>query len=311
MTTAEAIAVEGLSRSFGEIDALDGVSFSIPRGIVFGFLGPNGAGKTTMIRVLLGLLEPTRGTARVLGCDVPRQAQHVRERTGALLEHAGLYERLNARQNLEFFGRIWKLPSSERAHRIRELLERMKLWDRCHETVGNWSRGMKQKLAVARALLHQPELVFLDEPTAGLDPVAAAELRTDLAGLSRGDGVTVFLTTHNLAEAEKLCDLVGVIAGGKLRALGTPDELRSQERGKELTVRGRNFASDLVTKLQSRPEVVQVKANALELKMKLEADADVTPIIREIVTSGADVEEVVRGKGSLEEFFIELMEESQ
>ena len=311
MTTAEAIAVEGLSRSFGEIDALDGVSFSIPRGIVFGFLGPNGAGKTTMIRVLLGLLEPTRGTARVLGCDVPRQAQHVRERTGALLEHAGLYERLNARQNLEFFGRIWKLPSSERAHRIRELLERMKLWDRCHETVGNWSRGMKQKLAVARALLHQPELVFLDEPTAGLDPVAAAELRTDLAGLSRGDGVTVFLTTHNLAEAEKLCDLVGVIAGGKLRALGTPDELRSQERGKELTVRGRNFASDLVTKLQSRPEVVQVKANALELKMKLEADADVAPIIREIVTSGADVEEVVRGKGSLEEFFIELMEESQ
>ena len=311
MTTAEAIAVEGLSRSFGEIDALDGVSFSIPRGIVFGFLGPNGAGKTTMIRVLLGLLEPTRGTARVLGCDVPRQAQHVRERTGALLEHAGLYERLNARQNLEFFGRIWKLPSSERAHRIRELLERMKLWDRCHEMVGNWSRGMKQKLAVARALLHQPELVFLDEPTAGLDPVAAAELRTDLAGLSRGDGVTVFLTTHNLAEAEKLCDLVGVIAGGKLRALGTPDELRSQERGKELTVRGRNFASDLVTKLQSRPEVVQVKANALELKMKLEADADVAPIIREIVTSGADVEEVVRGKGSLEEFFIELMEESQ
>lgn len=311
MTTAEAIAVEALSRSFGEIDALDGVSFSIPRGIVFGFLGPNGAGKTTMIRVLLGLLEPTRGTARVLGCDVPRQAQHVRERTGALLEHAGLYERLNARQNLEFFGRIWKLPSSERAHRIRELLERMTLWDRCHETVGNWSRGMKQKLAVARALLHQPELVFLDEPTAGLDPVAAAELRTDLAGLSRGDGVTVFLTTHNLAEAEKLCDLVGVIAGGKLRALGTPNELRSQERGKELTVRGRNFASDLVTKLQSRSEVVQVKANALELKLKLEADADVAPIIREIVTSGADVEEVVRGKGSLEEFFIELMEESQ
>ncbi len=309
MRDEPAIAVQEVCRTFGDIVALDQVTLTIPRGIVFGFLGPNGAGKTTMIRLLLGLLEPTGGTARVLGFDVPQDGRQVRERTGALLEHAGLYERLSARQNLDFFARIWRLGGAERNRRIAELLDRMSLLDRAHETVGNWSRGMKQKLAVARALLHRPELVFLDEPTAGLDPVAAAELRNDLAELSRGDGVTVFLTTHNLAEAEKLCDLVGVIANGRLKALGTPEQLRSQEKGKELTIRGRGFDGELLAQLQRRPDVVEVKTAIDGIKLRLESDAPVAPIVREIILGGADVEEVVRGKGSLEDFFIELMEE--
>ncbi len=309
MRDEPAIAVQEVCRTFGDIVALDQITLTIPRGIVFGFLGPNGAGKTTMIRLLLGLLEPTGGTARVLGFDVPQDGRQVRERTGALLEHAGLYERLSARQNLDFFARIWRLGGAERNRRIAELLDRMSLLDRAHETVGNWSRGMKQKLAVARALLHRPELVFLDEPTAGLDPVAAAELRNDLAELSRGDGVTVFLTTHNLAEAEKLCDLVGVIAKGRLKALGTPEQLRSQEKGKELTIRGRGFDRELLAQLQRRPDVVEVKTAIDGIKLRLESDAPVAPIVREIVSGGADVEEVVRGKGSLEDFFIELMEE--
>ena len=309
MRDEPAIAVQEVCRTFGDIVALDQITLTIPRGIVFGFLGPNGAGKTTMIRLLLGLLEPTGGTARVLGFDVPQDGRQVRERTGALLEHAGLYERLSARQNLDFFARIWRLGGAERSRRIAELLDRMSLLDRAHETVGNWSRGMKQKLAVARALLHRPELVFLDEPTAGLDPVAAAELRNDLAELSRGDGVTVFLTTHNLAEAEKLCDLVGVIAKGRLKALGTPEQLRSQEKGKELTIRGRGFDRELLAQLQRRPDVVEVKTAIDGIKLRLESDAPVAPIVREIVSGGADVEEVVRGKGSLEDFFIELMEE--
>ncbi len=193
-----------------------------------GFLGSNGAGKTTMIRLLLGLLTPSSGRAEVFGLDTRTAGDRIREQTGALLEHTGLYERLTAEENLEFYGRAWRMPRSERAARTRELLDHLGLWDRRHERVDTWSRGMKQKLAVARALLHHPQLIFLDEPTAGLDPVAAAALRDDLAKLTANDGCTVFLTTHNLAEAERLCALVGVINRGKLLAVGRPDELRAR-----------------------------------------------------------------------------------
>jgi ABC-2 type transport system ATP-binding protein len=203
--TDTAICTEGLSRHFGATRAVDGISLKVPKGIAFGFLGPNGSGKTTTIRLLLGLLEPTSGGATVLGYDVNRQTDQIRERTGALLEHNGLYERLSAEDNLEFYGRVYRLPTAERKARIKQMLSQMGLWERRRELVGTWSRGMKQKLAVARAMLHRPPLIFLDEPTAGLDPAAAAGLRDDLARLVDQEGTTVFLTTHNLAEAEKVC----------------------------------------------------------------------------------------------------------
>ena len=181
-----AIRTEHLTCDFGAVRALDDVSLEVPAGIVFGFLGPNGSGKTTTIRLLLGLLEPTGGHAAVLGLDTHTQAAAVRARCGALLEHDGLYERLSAAENLDYYGRIWRIPGPVRAQRIRELLDHVGLWERRADRVGTWSRGMKQKLAVARALLHQPEVVFLDEPTASLDPVAAAALREDLARLWAG-----------------------------------------------------------------------------------------------------------------------------
>src|SRR5947199_522825 len=197
------IRTEHLSRFFSTVKAVDDLTLEVPAGIVFGFLGPNGAGKTTTIHLLLGLLEPTRGQARVLGFDTRTQADAIRARSGALLEFAGLYERMSAQDNLDLYGRIYRMPSPERQARIKELLTHLDLWDRRRDLVGTWSRGMKQKLAVARALFHHPPLVFLDEPTAGLDPLAATALREDLAGLVAREGVTVFLTTHNLAEAEK------------------------------------------------------------------------------------------------------------
>jgi ABC-2 type transport system ATP-binding protein len=200
-----AIQSDGLSRSFGQLRAVDDLRLEVPRGIVFGFLGPNGSGKTTTIRLLLGLLEPSAGQARVLGFDLRTQADEIRARTGALLEHSGLYERLSAEDNLEFYGRVWRLPDDARRKRREELLGNLGLWDRRKEPVGTWSRGMKQKLAIARTLLHRPALIFLDEPTAGLDPIAAAALHKDLTALVVQERVTVFLTTHNLAEAEKLC----------------------------------------------------------------------------------------------------------
>ena len=210
-----AIRTSNLCRDFNSVHAVDSISLEIATGTVFGFLGMNGAGKTTTIRLLLGLLEPTGGSAEVLGFDVGTHADDVRQRSGALLENNGRAQRLSAEDNLEFYGRIWRMSKSDRLARIKELLTGIGLYDRRKEAVGQWSRGMKQKLAVARTLFHRPELVFLDEPTAGLDPVAAAALRDDLSSLAAREGVTIFLNTHNLAEAEKLCQRVGVINRGQ------------------------------------------------------------------------------------------------
>ena len=238
------IQTDHLVRNFGSTRAVDDLTLSVPSGIVFGFLGPNGSGKTTTIRLLLGLLEPDAGRAEVLGYDTRTQGDEIRQRTGALLEHTGLYERLSAEDNLEFFGRAAAMPAGERRRALEELLTDLGLWERRREAVGNWSRGMKQKLAVARALLHRPPLIFLDEPTAGLDPVAAAALRDDLQGLVQRQGVTVFLTTHNLAEAERLCAQVGVIREGRLLAVDTPARLRAgRGRGWRFTARGSAIGS--------------------------------------------------------------------
>jgi ABC-2 type transport system ATP-binding protein len=184
-----AIRTENLSCHFGEIRAVDDLSLQVPQGMIFGFLDANGSGKTTTIRLLLGLLEPKQGRAKVLEFDIRQQADRIREHAGALLEHTGLYERLRAEDNLEFYGHINRMPHSERQARIRELLTQFGLWERRHDRVGNWSRGMKQKLAVARALLHRPSVLFLDEPTVGLDPVAAAYLRKDISTLAEKDQV--------------------------------------------------------------------------------------------------------------------------
>lgn len=216
------IRIEHLSRFFGAVKALDDLSLEVPAGIVFGFLGPNGAGKTTTIHLLLGLLEPTTGWASVLGFDSRTQAEAIRARSGALLEFAGLYERMSAQDNLDLYGRIYHMPASARQARIKELLTHLDLWERRRDQVGTWSRGMKQKLAVARALFHHPPLVFLDEPTAGFDPMAAAALRDDLASLVAREEVTVFLNTHNLTEAEKLCAQVAVIRQGNCWRLALP-----------------------------------------------------------------------------------------
>ena len=162
-----AIATHGLTCRFGNLVAVDHLDLQVPRGIVFGFLGQNGAGKTTTIRMLLGLLEASEGSAEVLGFDIASRGQSIRERTGALMEHNGLYERMTAEENLEYFGRIYRLPPGERRQRIRELLTHMSLWERRNELVGTWSKGMRQKLAVMRSILHHPSLVFLDEPTSG------------------------------------------------------------------------------------------------------------------------------------------------
>jgi ABC-2 type transport system ATP-binding protein len=304
-----AIRAQGLTRNFGNVRALDDLTLEVPAGSVFGFLGPNGAGKTTTIRLLLGLIEPTEGRAEVLGFDTRTQGAEIRARTGALLEHSGLYERLSAEDNLRFYGRVAHMPKAQLEQRIQELLTHLGLWDRRKDTVVKWSRGMKQKLAIARPLLHRPGLVFLDEPTAGLDPVGAASLRDDLAGLASRQGATIFLTTHNMAEAEKLCSTVAVIRKGKLLAVGSPAELRMRGGGQRTEITGRGFSDALLATLKQQAGVSQASVERGQLILVMNDGASVAPLVSFIVREGGEVQEVRNSQGSLEDVFLTMMGE--
>lgn len=305
-----AIRATNLTRDFGNVRAVDALTLDVPAGIIFGFLGANGAGKTTTINLLLGLLEPTAGQAQVLGFDTRTQGGAIRERSGALLEFSGLYERLTAADNLDFYGRVWRLSAAERQARAKELLTHLGLYDRRDERVGAWSRGMKQKLAVARVLLHRPTLIFLDEPTAGLDPVAAAGLRDDLEGLVAREGVTVFLNTHNLPEAERLCHQVGVIRAGKLLTVGSPDLLRRETGRPQADVSGEGFTPDALAMLRARGDIVDAQVENGRLTLALASkQVSMAPIVAALVAAGVQIEEVRRGQASLEEVFMSLMEE--
>lgn len=299
----------GNGQGSGMVRAVDNLTLDIPEGIVFGFLGPNGSGKTTTIRLLLGLLEPTQGKAEVFGHDTRTASAAIREQTGALLEHSGLYERLSAEDNLQFYGRVARMETKERQARIQQLLTHMGLWDRRKETVATWSRGMKQKLAIARALMHRPRLIFLDEPTAGLDPVAAAALREDLAQLAVDDRATIFLTTHNLTDAEKLCEQVAVIRAGRLLAVGSPEQLRSRGGSVTAEIRAQNITPALISQVKARPEVVDMRPEKDYFVVELRNGAELTPIVTQLVMGGAQIEEARKTKASLEEIFLDLVEE--
>jgi ABC-2 type transport system ATP-binding protein len=209
-----------------EVEAVRGVSFEIAKGELFGLLGPNGAGKTTTIKMLITLLLPTSGTARVLGFDVAREAREVRKRIGYVFGgERGLYERLSGLDNLRYFAELYGVQPRVQKRRIQELVELVGLSGRESERVEGYSRGMRQRLHIARGLLHDPDVIFLDEPTIGVDPVGARELRATIASLA-GAGKTVLLTTHYMFEADALCDRIAVIAQGKIVAEGTPEALK-------------------------------------------------------------------------------------
>jgi ABC-2 type transport system ATP-binding protein len=303
-----AVRTMDLSKHFGVVHALDQVTLEIPRGIIFGFLGPNGSGKTTTIRLLLGLLEPTSGHAEVLGYSTLTQAAAIRQRAGALLEHCGLYERLSAADNLDLYARFWRLSPDARRARTKELLTDLDLWDRRGEIVAGWSRGMKQKLAIARALLHRPELVFLDEPTAGLDPIAAAALRDHLSRLATNEGVTVFLTTHNLAEAERLCALVGVVRGGRLLAVAPPSQLSATRDSPRIEITGSGLTDGMLAMLTACRGVTSARVDGRCLTVNLQRASDVPPTVGALVGAGFQVESVRNSAGSLEDVFQSLIE---
>ncbi|HPJ73378.1 MAG TPA: ABC transporter ATP-binding protein, partial [Methanoregulaceae archaeon] len=222
---AAVIEVSSLGKEFGGRRVVDNITFSVEKGEVFGYLGPNGAGKTTTMRILLGLLAPTSGFARVLASDLAVD-DRARGDVGVLMENNGLYERLSARENLEYFARLYGIERPK--DRVSELLEFTGLQDRSSEPVGNFSTGMKRKLGIARAILHEPEIVFFDEPTSGLDPEAQHMVRELILDLSKREGMTVFLNSHNLDEVQRICTRVAILHRGRIRAL---DSVRNLVRG--------------------------------------------------------------------------------
>ena len=226
-----AIEVEKLSRAFNGLQAVDNISFSVAAGEIFGFLGHNGAGKTTTIRMLSGQLLPSSGGARVAGCDVITEQRRLKPLIGVVSEHQNLYERMSGRENLEFAVRLY----GQNIRRVDEALEKVGLLDRAKDNVRNYSNGMKQRLLIARALLHRPQIIFLDEPTRGLDPVVGREIRRLIVDLSE-QGVTVFLTTHYMEEADQLCGRVAFLSEGRIVALDTPNNLKVAHGQKSVTV---------------------------------------------------------------------------
>ena len=218
----KAIEVRNLTRDYNGLRAVDDITLDVEPGEVFGFLGPNGAGKTTTIKVLTGQLRPTSGTARVVGCDVVEERERLKPNIGVVFEHQNLYERLSARDNLVFTARLYGMPKRH----VDEVLRQVGLAERARERVRQYSNGMKQRLLIARALLHEPQVLFLDEPTRGLDPHVARDIRGIVAELA-GRGVTVFLTTHYMEEADRLSDRVAIIDQGRIVALDKPEALKA------------------------------------------------------------------------------------
>jgi ABC-2 type transport system ATP-binding protein len=316
------IEVEGLTRRYRSrtgtfrrrtavVEALRGVSFEVERGELFGLLGPNGAGKTTMIKVLTTLLLPTSGTARVLGFDVRRQARQIRGRVGYVFGgDRGLYDRLSAYDNLRYFADLYKVPPRDRRQRIDQLLELVELKGRERERVETYSRGMRQRLHIARGLLHDPEILFLDEPTIGLDPVGARELRETIGSLHSA-GKTILLTTHYMYEADALCQRIAVIANGAFVATGTPSDLK-EVVGDHTIVEIETFgiADETVERLRRLPGVravgVETRDHAQVLLVQSAVGADVVrSLLNEL--SEADTGKVITREPTLEDAYVELV----
>ena len=304
-----ALAVRGLSKRFGDRVAFQDLTFEIGRGEVFGFLGPNGAGKTTTVRTLGTLLAPTSGSATVAGLPlVPENAVEIRRRIAIMPEAPGLYLKLTVVENLECFADLYEVLDP--GERIAAALGAVNLIDRSHDTCGTLSKGLRQRVALARALLSDPKVLFLDEPTAGLDPVAAREVHELIDGL-RKQGVTIFLTTHRLEEAERLCDRVAIL-NTTLRTIGRPDELRDQLFAKTITVRTLTPLADPGKIFGGLEAVDGWRADRAAGSYVLEvSDPSVAApaATRALVAAGADVLSIAESHHSLEDVYLELIAE--
>jgi ABC-2 type transport system ATP-binding protein len=304
------IEAEGLTKDFNDFRAVDNATFKVESGNVLAVLGPNGAGKTTIVRMLTSILKPTLGRASVVGYDVVAQPAQVRANVGVLTEQHGLYERMKPLDYLDFFGRIYKLPASERRRRALDLLERFGLADSVNKRLGEYSKGMKQKLALVRAMLHNPPALLLDEPTSAMDPQSAKQVRDAIVELRR-DRRTIILTTHNLSEAQTLADRIAVIRRGRIIANGTFAELLRRFVGEPLMEI--QFVRPLNGVAKDLADMVEIVDSAdCWLRFRTPDPQTTNPaILRRLAARGVDVVTLSEVQQSLETVYLQIVAEDE
>lgn len=305
------IKTQGLTKKFkigkkpeNELVAVNNLSLEVQHGEVFGFLGPNGAGKTTTVRMLTGLIRPTSGGAQVAGFELGKNDTDIRRNVGILTESPGMYERLSAEKNLAIFANLYDVPDVDKA--VNKYLSMLGLWERRHDAVGSFSKGMRQKLAVARALLHEPQVLFFDEPTTGLDPEAALVVRDFILEFKK-QGRTIFMTTHNLDEAEKLCDRVGIFKQSLL-ALDSPANLRQKLFGRKVVFHLGGVNPQWLPSINAVDGVSSVEQLENKLVVALASPEKTNPLItRLLVEQGADIQFIGEVRQSLEQVYLEML----
>jgi ABC-2 type transport system ATP-binding protein len=302
------IRTDGLTRRFGSVVAVKNLSLEVHKGEVFGFIGPNGAGKTTTVRMLCCLIAPTEGTAYIGDNEINRDPDslNIRQMVGLLPESPGLYERLSPYRNLDFFAQLYGVPQSKREERIKDLLKMLNMWKKRDEPVGTFSKGMKQKIAIARALVHDPEILFLDEPTSGLDPRAAKTVRDFLSDLRR-EGRTIFLNTHNLSEAERLCDRVALV-NTELVVVGSPLELKRRYWGRTIKVQLNTITPSIISAVEALPFTKNVRTEDSRLLVDVGNPEEENSVLAEtILGAGGKIQFITEKERTLEDVYLKLI----
>jgi ABC-2 type transport system ATP-binding protein len=302
------VVAQNLTKKFDRVTAVEQISFEISAGEVFGILGPNGAGKTTTVRMLCALIAPTNGNARVAGFILGKEDQRIRRNVGILTESPGLYDALSAEENLGFYAKMYEVENAQA--QVERYLRLLGLWGRRFEPVGTFSKGMRQKLAIARAILHEPKVLFLDEPTSGLDPEMSRLVR-DFIGELKGEGRTIVLCTHNLDEADRLCDRIAVINSGLL-ALDTPKALRQKLYGRAVVFHLKQDGTTFQDSITTLPFVQSVQTMDNKIIVQLDEPEEHNPdLVRHLVEVGADIQFVGELRRSLEDVYLQLMNVSR
>jgi ABC-2 type transport system ATP-binding protein len=305
------ITVANLTKKFGEVTAVEGLTFQVEDGEVFGFLGPNGAGKTTTIRMLCCLISKTSGEAKIADYQIGKAADslQIRKMIGLVPDNVGLYEDLTAFENLDFYGKLYECPDVRRRENIERFLKMLEIWEKKDTKAGSFSKGMKQKLALARALVHEPKILFMDEPTANLDPESAKTVRDFIMEIKK-QGRTIFLNTHNLDEAQKICDRIGIIKT-KLLTIGTPEQLRESLAKPKTEIRLAQVNESLVNALRKLiPNRIEVSGNKLIIDVT-DPDKENPAIIGAITSSGGQVREVTQLVPTLEDVYLQIVKETK
>ncbi|MFB0556463.1 MAG: ATP-binding cassette domain-containing protein [Dehalococcoidia bacterium] len=305
------ITLDNVTKILAGRQILKNISFVVVQGDIFGYLGPNGAGKTTTIRVILGLFPPNSGKAFILGKNVG--CDDAREKVGFVLEADGLYDNMTAHENLGYYCQIYGMPSALKSKRIDEMLELVELNDRAGDKLSSYSKGMRQKLALARSMLHEPDLLIFDEPTAGVDPTGQIEVRQIILNLAQR-GKTIFLSSHNLDEVQRICNRIALIDQGQIKLYGELEKLRRDMGRREViietgitTTEEARLLDGLLAELETLPYVTSCRREAQKLRLQLDGRGDVSEIVAMLSQKGIGVEEVRKGEISLEEIYAEVI----